>query len=66
LLPSLRTGEGLVLGEAVHIPSRVRFYPAAHTASNADPDVAEAWQRPLPHTDEYKKVVALWRKGKFR
>jgi DNA helicase HerA-like ATPase len=66
LLPSLRTGEGLILGEAVHIPSRVRFDPAVRTAKNSDPIVTKAWSNPLPSTDHYKTVVSLWRKGKFR
>lgn len=66
LLPSLRTGEGLILGEAVHIPSRVRFDPAVRAAKNADPNVTKAWRKPLPSNEHYKTVVSLWRKGRFR
>ena len=65
LLPSLRTGEGLILGEAVHIPSRVRFDAANRQAKNSDPNVTKAWKSPLPSTDNYKTAVSLWRNGKF-
>lgn len=62
LLPSLRTGEAIISGEAVKIPSRVRFYKAIHMTKSSDPIVSEAWgktQTELP--SKYKKLVEKWR-----
>lgn len=62
LLPSLRTGEGIVVGEAMPIPSRIRFHPAAHKPQGDDPDMPAAWQKSeRPGQEEYAKAVANWR-----
>jgi hypothetical protein len=62
LIPSLRTGEALVLGEAVHIPSRVRIDKAARKPTGGDPNLPAAWQRPKPTgTDQYDRAVGNWR-----
>lgn len=66
LLPSLRTGEGLVMGEMVKIPSRIKFSKASKAAKSTDPKVSVEWKNNKPDNKEYLKVVELWRKGKFK
>jgi DNA helicase HerA-like ATPase len=54
LLPALRTGEALILGEAVQIPSRVRFPLVDPRPASDDPEVVKCWRRdriPDPHYD---------------
>lgn len=62
LLPSLRTGEGLAVGEAMPIPTRMRFRLAAARPVGDDPKVGEAWQAPRPDPKSYADAVANWRK----
>lgn len=62
MLPSLRTGEGLVIGEAMPIPSRIQFYRAARKLEGSDPDVASAWREPRPDGSEYMKALVNWRR----
>ena len=62
LLPSLRTGEALVLGDALQVPSRVRIRLAANKPHGGDPPLPGAWRdgkRPDPTL--YKDAVANWR-----
>jgi hypothetical protein len=62
LLPSLRTGEALVLGDALQVPSRVRIRLAANKPQGGDPPLPGAWrQGPRPDPDLYKQAVANWR-----
>jgi len=67
LLPSLRTGEGLVMGEGVKIPSRVKFDKIAKAPKSADPNVSEEWrkERPKNNKKNFVKAVDLWRNQKF-
>lgn len=66
LLPSLRTGEAIVSGEAVSIPSRIQFNKLANAPKSADPMVSKQWNRPHEEEgEEYKKLVSLWRNKKF-
>jgi DNA helicase HerA-like ATPase len=62
LLPSLRTGEGLFLGEAMAIPSRVRVHKSMKKPVGDDPKLPEAWQaeQQLP-AENYLKALANWR-----
>lgn len=62
MLPSLRTGEGLVIGEAMPIPSRIQFYLAGHKPEGSDPDVPSAWMTPRPGGTDYKKALINWRR----
>jgi hypothetical protein len=62
LLPSLRTGEGLVIGEAMPIPSRIQFYRAANKPYGDDPDVAIAWSQERPEGESYKDALNNWRR----
>lgn len=65
LLPSLRTGEGLIMGEAVKIPSRVKFEQISKAPKSADPLVSRQWKKPKPDNKEYKATVDYWRNRKF-
>ncbi|KFN39003.1 MAG: DNA helicase [Sulfuricurvum sp. MLSB] len=65
LLPSLRTGEGLISGEAVKIPSRVKFYKTSSAPKSSDPLVTEQWKKDSPSIDEYRKTIASWRTQNF-
>jgi DNA helicase HerA-like ATPase len=68
LLPILRTGEALVVGEAVHIPTRVLIDPPpeGRRPASEDPLVFEAnlpggWNR-NQEGGNYRDVVEAWRK----
>ncbi|MEK6262291.1 MAG: ATP-binding protein [Planctomycetota bacterium] len=62
LLPSLRTGEGLVVGEAMPIPSRIRFSKAANKPKGDDPEMPKAWQQQQrPDAALYGQAIANWR-----
>lgn len=62
LLSSLRTGEGIMSGEALKIPTRVKFYKKANDFKSSDPEISEKWSNELPKEDEYKKMLNCWRK----
>jgi hypothetical protein len=67
LLPSLRTGEGIISGEGVSIPSRVQFYKLPNAPKSADPEVTKEWRNPqLRSENDYKHLVSLWRNKKFK
>jgi DNA helicase HerA-like ATPase len=61
LLPALRTGEALILGDALQVPSRVRVYKAPERPVGDDPKLPQAWLEERPDTAEYTAVVAGWR-----
>lgn len=62
MLPALRTGEALAVGEAVPIPTRIRVRRARQKPEGSDPDVAEAWATdPRPDAAHYGAAVARWR-----
>ncbi|HAW57989.1 MAG TPA: DUF853 domain-containing protein [Bacteroidales bacterium] len=65
LIPSLRTGEALIFGEAVKIPSRVRIDAATRAPKSEDPKVSKAWAQSPPTVDYYKQALDLWRNGRF-
>lgn len=64
LLPSLRTGEGLIMGECVKLPMRTKFNKAKESKST-DPLVSNKWKNNLPDPANYKKVLESWRNNKF-
>ncbi|GHS87091.1 ATPase [Synergistales bacterium] len=67
LLPSLRTGEGIISGEGVSIPSRVQFYKLSNAPKSADPEVTKKWNNEhMQSEDDYKQLVSLWRNKQFR
>lgn len=66
LLPSLRTGEAIIVGEAIKIPSRVRIKLNNPRPTSEDPKLVEGWkiQHPL-HIENYKTIVTRIRQRKF-
>lgn len=66
LLPSLRTGEAIIVGEAIKIPSRVRLKLNVPRPTSDDPKLVEKWLEAHPENDEnYKIVVTRIRQQKF-
>ena len=66
LLPSLRTGEAIISGEGVSIPSRIQFNKLANAPKSADPLASKQWNQPYTLSeDDYVKLVSLWRNKKF-
>jgi len=67
MLPSLRTGETIIVGEAVHLPLRALIAapaknrrPDSHDPRIFDPTLATGWNRPREE-EEYGKVLQSWR-----
>jgi len=61
-LPSLRTGEGVFLGEVMPIPSRVRVRKGKKKPVGDDPKLPDVWQVPdRPDGGLYKQALANWR-----
>ena len=66
LLPSLRTGEAIIVGEAIKIPSRVRIKLNNPRPASDDPKLVEGWTKEHPKDDDnYKTVVTRIRQQKF-
>ena len=66
LLPALRTGEAIVVGEAIKIPSRVRIKLNNPRPTSDDPKLVEAWKKAHPeNADNYKQIVKRIRQQKF-
>lgn len=62
LLPSLRTGEAIISGESVKIPSRIQFFKLANAPKGSDPIVVEKWEDDKEaKIDDYKKLLSIWR-----
>lgn len=67
LLPSLRTGEGIISGEGVKIPSRIQFYKLSNAPKSSDPKVSEKWmEEKEANIDNYKELISLWRNQKLK
>lgn len=66
LLPALRTGEAIMTGEALPIPSRVRLPEAPNKAVGIDPDLSTGWRSAVrPNPGEYATAIANWRALSF-
>lgn len=74
MLPILRTGEAIVIGEAVNLPMRVLVEPPPldRRPDSADPRVYEdgeagpgGWNKPRAPED-YAELIALWRSRRSR
>jgi hypothetical protein len=66
LLPSLRTGEAIIVGEAIKIPSRVRVKLNNPRPTSDDPKLVEAWKTAHPENPEnYKTVITRIREQKM-
>jgi DNA helicase HerA-like ATPase len=67
LLPSLRTGEALISGEAVKIPSRVKFFKIANAPKSSDPKASEKWLDKIDDAQkEYKQLLKSWRNKNYK
>ena len=67
LLPSLRTGEALISGEAVKIPSRVKFFKITNATKSSDPKASEKWLETIDDAqNEYKKLLKSWRNKNYK
>lgn len=65
LLPSLRIGEAIVVGESINVPSRVRVELVEPRPSSNDPDLVSAWKRHFVFKEgQYKTVVKSIRERK--
>ena len=65
LLPSLRTGEAIILGEAINIPTRIRFELVEPRPSSNDPDLKTCWQTEFISNDtQYKEIITAIREKK--
>lgn len=65
-LPGLRTGEAIITGEGVRIPSRIQFYRLENAVKSSDPDVAGCWRKKPDNSQlQYDKLVTLWQNQKF-
>jgi hypothetical protein len=62
LLPALRTGEAIVIGEATQIPSRIRMPLVEPRPSSNDPLVGKSWQGERLASSGYDKAVTAWRR----
>jgi hypothetical protein len=66
LLPSLRIGEAVIVGEAINIPSRVRLPLQSPRPDSSDPELVSAWAKEYdPKHDDYKAVVKKIREQHF-
>lgn len=66
LLPSLRIGEAVIVGESIKIPSRVRIKLNNPRPSSEDPKLVESWNKTFDQNDEnYKSVVKKIREQKI-
>lgn len=62
LLPNLRTGEGIISGEAVKIPTRIQFYKLEDAPRGTDPKASIAWMKDInPTVKDYEMLLNLWR-----
>jgi hypothetical protein len=65
LLPSLRVGEAIIVGESIKVPSRVRIPQVEPRPSSNDPEVSTSWQNLFNQNEEnYKAVVTSIRTQK--
>ena len=66
LLPSLRIGEAVIVGESIKIPSRVRVKLNNPRPTSEDPKLVECWSKAHKASDEnYKSVVTKIREQKI-
>lgn len=61
LLPALRTGEALMVGEAMFVPSRVRIRMSKQDGGGGDPPVNKRWKQPRPNEAQYSEALSNWR-----
>jgi len=59
LLPSLRIGEAVVVGEAIKIPSRVRMKLNNPRPTSEDPKLVVEWKRTFAKSPDHYKSVSI-------
>lgn len=65
LLPSLRIGEAIIVGEAINIPSRIRIELVEPRPSSNDPELVKGWKKTFGiNSEHYKSIVKAWREQK--
>lgn len=66
LLPSLRIGEAVIVGEAINIPTRIRLPLQSPRPDSFDPELVQSWLKEYdPISDDYKSVVKKIREQHF-
>lgn len=65
VLSGLRTGEAIVSGEAVRIPSRIKFFQSNGSTKSSDPVASKLWTNPSPDVVTYETSVRNWRNQSF-
>ena len=65
VLSGLRTGEAIVSGEAVRIPSRIKFFQSNSSTKSSDPVVSKLWANSCPDVATYEISVRNWRNQSF-
>lgn len=72
MLPTLRTGEAIIVGEAVHLPLRALIdapaknrRPDSHDPKIYDPDANGGWNR-KKQAEDYARVLEKWRSENAR
>jgi len=61
ILPALRTGEAVVMGEAVTIPSRIKMPLVDPRPRSNDPEVGKRWKEARVEDPEFDAAVSGWR-----
>lgn len=61
-LPGLKTGEAILTGEAVQIPSFVHLPLIEPRPNSKDSEAAKQWREPRVAAPPYKEAVTAWRK----
>jgi uncharacterized protein len=65
LLPSLRIGEAIIVGESIKIPSRVRIELVEPRPSSSDPNLIDGWNKIFKLEEQnYKAIVKAIREQK--
>ncbi|HOW59259.1 MAG TPA: DUF87 domain-containing protein [Candidatus Omnitrophota bacterium] len=64
-LSALRTGEAIIAGEAVNIPSRIRIPLVEPRPSSRDAEPVIEWSKPRASQNQYEQVVSFWRTRKM-
>jgi len=62
LLPVLRTGEALILGEAIQMPSRIRIDLIEPRPNSGDPNVSGLWSQARGAVVDYASAITAWRR----
>ncbi len=65
LLPALRTGEAIIAGEAIQIPSRVRFPLVEPRPKSDDPEIAMRWREKRQDEVPYDYAITNWRQQRM-